>query len=592
MSNVIDSTAIVRATDVPVPVGLFGAAGPAGIVRAATEVADQLAQVVERQKLFTNISGRKHVRVEGWTLLGNLLGVFPVVVWTRPLEHEGKVFGWEAGAEARTMSGAVVGAAEAMCTKGEKTWSSRDSFALRSMAQCVPLDSEILTRNGFRRHDELVVGEDVLAYVPEEDCTRWTPLLAVNVFPEEPLRRMRSRSFDVRCTYDHSWAVQRIRGAEREPYQALVPANLLKQRDNIITTAAEPLGGDSPLTPAEAAILGWLITDGYLNRRGIGIHVRGVIDQSKEPYVSEIRELVGVGARESVTYPNPNNLTPAGRPWGVKPVTRFTMNAASTRDLLEKAGITGREDVPALVCRLSPEARRAMLDAMLKADGTRRRGGDLWAWGKKNPAAVEAFQVLCALEGVPLGRQHAREDLTFYSMRRHRAVQVLRLKWEDGGTEPVWCPTTVHGTWVMRQKGQVTITGNTRAISKALRLPLGFVMTLAGYDPCPEEEMPGDMQREAPRAQAAPSQGQGAEKKAEENARTRGLKAVNALIGELFAKREEFYVWLAEQGFEAPHVEAKGRRSIAGCSAQELRQVYAALADLKKERAAAEEPTL
>jgi hypothetical protein len=56
--------------------------------------------------------------------------VFPVLSWTKPVEN-----GWEARVEAKTRDGAVVGAAEAQCLRTEKNWSSRDDFAVRSMAQ-------------------------------------------------------------------------------------------------------------------------------------------------------------------------------------------------------------------------------------------------------------------------------------------------------------------------------------------------------------------------------------------------------------------------------------------------------------------------
>lgn len=114
----------------PHPPSLFGTDDPKGIIRTATVMANELAAVVERKRLFAMISGRKHVTVEGWTLLGSLCGVFPVVEWSRPIEN-----GWEARVEARTLSGAVVGAAEAQCSRSEKTWASRDDYALRSMAQ-------------------------------------------------------------------------------------------------------------------------------------------------------------------------------------------------------------------------------------------------------------------------------------------------------------------------------------------------------------------------------------------------------------------------------------------------------------------------
>lgn len=114
----------------PQSVNLFGTQSPTEVIKSATEVAEVLKDVLVKQQLISNIKGREHVKVEGWTLLGTMLGVFPVNVWTRKLDD-----GWEARVEARTLSGAVVGAAEAECLRSENTWKSRDDYALRSMAQ-------------------------------------------------------------------------------------------------------------------------------------------------------------------------------------------------------------------------------------------------------------------------------------------------------------------------------------------------------------------------------------------------------------------------------------------------------------------------
>lgn len=111
-------------------VNLFGTPDPIQVMKRAGEVANALATVIRTQKLTSNIQGKEYVRVEGWTLLGSMLGVFPVCVWTKPVEG-----GWEARVEARTLSGALVGAAEAQCLSEERNWGDRDDYALRSMAQ-------------------------------------------------------------------------------------------------------------------------------------------------------------------------------------------------------------------------------------------------------------------------------------------------------------------------------------------------------------------------------------------------------------------------------------------------------------------------
>jgi len=101
----------------------------------AAACADALADVIRAKHLYKTIAGRNHVLVEGWTLLGTMLGVFPVCIWSRPIGTDPDHGGWEARVEARTMSGQVVGAAEAECLYSESNWKNRDDYALRSMAQ-------------------------------------------------------------------------------------------------------------------------------------------------------------------------------------------------------------------------------------------------------------------------------------------------------------------------------------------------------------------------------------------------------------------------------------------------------------------------
>lgn len=114
----------------PPPASLFRTDDPSEVVMRATAVAASLRDVISKQGLISNISGKQYPKCEAWTLCGTMLGIFPVLVWTRPLEE-----GWEARVEARTRDGAIVGAAEAECLRTERNWANRDDFALRSMAQ-------------------------------------------------------------------------------------------------------------------------------------------------------------------------------------------------------------------------------------------------------------------------------------------------------------------------------------------------------------------------------------------------------------------------------------------------------------------------
>lgn len=111
-------------------VTLFQTSEPDVAMERAAKVAAVLADAVRKQKLTSNISGKEYVRVEGWTMLGSLLGVYPV-----PVEKTELPNGYEVRVEARTRDGQTVGAAWARCTRDEGRWGRADDYAILSMAQ-------------------------------------------------------------------------------------------------------------------------------------------------------------------------------------------------------------------------------------------------------------------------------------------------------------------------------------------------------------------------------------------------------------------------------------------------------------------------
>lgn len=118
--------------NVPVPVkrSLFDME-PAEQVAKATEIANVLNDVIEKQKLFSVIQGKKYVKVEGWQLCGSLTGVLP---------REAKVImladgSFEATVDlVRAVDGCIIGGASAICGIDEKRWATADKYARRSMA--------------------------------------------------------------------------------------------------------------------------------------------------------------------------------------------------------------------------------------------------------------------------------------------------------------------------------------------------------------------------------------------------------------------------------------------------------------------------
>jgi hypothetical protein len=106
-------------------------AKPQEIVQRATEIATELAKIIDTKRLFKIISGKKFVYVEGWSTLGAMLGILPVENRVNAIEN-----GWEAYVDLiRARDGVKIGGASAICTSKEKApWNTAPSYAVRSMS--------------------------------------------------------------------------------------------------------------------------------------------------------------------------------------------------------------------------------------------------------------------------------------------------------------------------------------------------------------------------------------------------------------------------------------------------------------------------
>lgn len=323
---------------------------------------------------------------------------------------------------------------------------------------CVPTDHEILTKSGWKTHDQLMIGEEVLALDHDTGRLKWTPLEAVNRFEHRgPLRKFeisrKHRKVRFLFTDHHRWPI--VTDAKRRQLVAggasvvggirkIKLGRDLKDGDRI------PCAGDyrqrkSILTPRHAAILGWVLTDGHMRWRGG--HCEMIVYQSPKKYLAEVVELLGTAARKP-------------HPWsGVVAVPVALADAkAITAVLREKA------DLPAVATELSREAAEAMWRAMFMAEGTtvgKARRQHFAQSRKSGPSPVlDAFQILCILTGRTANL--CQDGCTIKKRKVYRVTkQSLGEEHYEG---VVWCPTTKYGTWVMRHDGAVVVTGNSRGI--------------------------------------------------------------------------------------------------------------------------------
>lgn len=322
---------------------------------------------------------------------------------------------------------------------------------------CVPLDSQILTRRGWLRYDEVQVGDETIGLNIDTGHSEWTAVTGVHVYENSPVQSIGNNDrFRLRATPDHRWAVRRTYGKSRagQRLEMVHQCDLNQHRDEIVLAAPLDDQGTVKITDQEAQVLGWLLSDGRLtiSYEHTRVHKRKVIGeifQAEHKHADEIRRLLS-------DIPNAEySSRPGYCIWHIRP--------AWLRPLLIKTGLYDRW-LPAeiLACSLAPRSRALIAETMRKADGDPFVKGDEWR--------ADFYATLLYLLGeTPRVRIRPPDSSAWQKKdcwsvgRTMPKITMQRVTVEDLGSEPVWCVTTGLGTWTMRQDKILTVTGNTYA---------------------------------------------------------------------------------------------------------------------------------
>lgn len=315
---------------------------------------------------------------------------------------------------------------------------------------CVPDTTEILTAQGWKTCDQLKVGETVLTYNIDKDELEWQPCLDKAIFPhDQDLNVIRSARREVRFTPEHRWVVETVPAIANHPYghyeygwrnRRLVKGSEITPSQAIIMTARFK-GTNSLLTPDQARLLGWLLTDGYWRWRGG--HCEAMIYQHPRKFLAEVIEIAGGNPR--APHPDTGTVCVPVLKERIEPLKPYLYRSKRDGHWID------------VLSQLSQEALEAMYDAMYKADGTvsSKRKGDFIARAS-DPGIRDTIAAL----GTLLGKRTRASKTGFYLSNQRRWKMNMPERTSEHYTGRVWCPTTSNGTWIMRQGSTITISGN------------------------------------------------------------------------------------------------------------------------------------
>lgn len=327
----------------------------------------------------------------------------------------------------------------------------RHNLLVYESKDCVPVTARILTREGWKTHDQLSDKDEILTYSIERDAVEWEPFRKKVVYEYDgDLLRVGNKQTSFLCTPGHRWAVKDWKGDRSVRIAQELNSNCWIPYH---APYSGPEVGGSLLTPYEAEVLGWVVTDGWLTDKG-----EVEIGQVKGSGIEALRELLRQDdyiLREydrPAKYYNPYSYTEY----------RFSLRGElreRLRQVLPKKSV-----LPSIVTRLSAESMDSLYKGMIGGDGSWAHGGHKTQFCQRDGAVKEAFQILCTLLGKHLNINQGKLS-SYPGTRRYLRAYEPTPEYYKG---EVWCPVTSNGTWVMEQDGKAIITGNSQEVKAFL----------------------------------------------------------------------------------------------------------------------------
>lgn len=335
---------------------------------------------------------------------------------------------------------------------------------------CVDTNTEVLTRDGWKRYDELSVGDDILTLDPDTDEIHWKPVDAVNVYDYDGHMVAWNNHIDAVSTPNHRWLGERQHGRnttlryERE----IVRTEFDIEGDSAVSKMRQGsriiVGGGTPLAFATqekfsdefVETLAWFVCEGNWHRNQQNF-LSGRLAQSAKRYpdrLSNLRRLAAWWQSEGATF-SEGKQKPNG-------VVEFYLGKGVAQALHDIVG--DDKQIPAwFLTSLTYAQAERFYDAMIDADGCRTHGTKTSVrWTQLDAGRKDSFQMLCAMLGKRTGQTSCGEKVQVYKSRsidsRSTANSAQRVYLKDG---KIWCPTVEGGIWFARRNGSTYWTGNT-----------------------------------------------------------------------------------------------------------------------------------
>ena len=327
---------------------------------------------------------------------------------------------------------------------------------------CLTPDHEVLTKEGWKRHDALTKS-DLIGGVDAEGRFCWQRMLRyIERTVDEPMVQINTTAISLHCTEKHRIYARKAISKGYEARQVYLADELTDSQFKIPTGAWKSPTGVT-LADDEIRLLGWILTDAHWEARegeikaftlyqskpeGVAI-LKALLAALQLPHSHYSRERSGshvVNGRE-VVYNFPEHT--------------FRIGVVGTRRLARLFGLDPEvRGIPPVLWNFSADQFKVFLETVVLADGNRASLNTVRVY--KDNLFIDTLQALCAAHSYRTKKYD--QGATYSTLSITDAGDACVKPRYDVTREHyqgvVWCVTVEHGNFFTRRNGRVHLTGN------------------------------------------------------------------------------------------------------------------------------------
>lgn len=336
---------------------------------------------------------------------------------------------------------------------------------------CLSLNTEILTKRGFLRYDELSE-DDLVAKVVNNRIEYVTPTKIIYKDYNGKMYRFKSKDLCLEVTENHKMMTRHRKSGKEVTMLSQELANMpTSTRYNTVSIPVAPIQDlpDYPVSDDLIKQIAWFITEGWINKSSKYNSYRYSFAQSKDkPGYKSIVDFVERMGLQPYTHTRKDS------------VTYWTFHEKDNK-LFDSVMSEGIHRIPReWLSNLSQRQLKLLLDTLMLGDGTISRN----TYHTKDYALAQDVQELCHKLGIKASLKNQNRNgyimYAVYLMQKDetRVKEVEEYEY----TGKVWCVNVDNGFIVTRCNDKIAVTGNCDSWALAV---------LGAHDKCQEIKVQG-----------------------------------------------------------------------------------------------------